>query len=123
MKKPIKKYFKIIGLTIITFFVFSCNEKQKKIENQLDWLKGGNLHKVAVKDWIIADDKNKLATCADFVCNEKSSNKEKYTSDFEIRMDAISLKNCIDETIKEDSLNEYKISEIAMFCMVLKETK
>jgi hypothetical protein len=65
-------------LIIIGFLLFTACGKPGN-EKEMEWLKGGKLHKAKVPEWKNATDENKLATCADFVVNVKSTQNEKYT--------------------------------------------
>ena len=103
----IKKVTKVVlGCILLT----ACNGSKPDI----DWIKGGTLHKSLVKEWKISTEENKLATCADFVANVK-----KYETMEDMKNDAINVKNCIDEAIKAPQTDEMKTSEIAVSCIVL----
>jgi hypothetical protein len=111
------KYYNIIGIFAMSLLFANCSKKKSEPDN---WYNGGNLHSLKIYDWKKADEKNKLATCADFVCNIKSTKGEKYTSNLDMKADAVYLKNCIEETTIDETSNENKISEIAALCLVMK---
>lgn len=123
----------ILTLLIISFFTVSCgkNKHNSKIrsettyETQTDyqpsesetqkWYQGGTLHKSTVAEWKNASDRNKLATCGDFVANMV----DKSTSIDVIKIKSENLKTCIDEAVKgSDYTNDYKVSRIAAICAV-----
>jgi hypothetical protein len=106
----------LILITITLFLFISCGNDKKA---ELEWLKGGNLHNSNVTEWINSNDKNKLATCADFVANIKKANNEKYQSISLMKSDAETMKNCIDEAVKANGIENMKISEIAVACNTL----
>ncbi len=105
---------KISTLLFSTFLIFSCggnSEQQLKEEN---WYVGGTLHQSTLQDWANANDKDKLATCADFVANVKD-----YQGDMgKMKEDATIIMNCIDELAKESTLENEKSAEMAATCFV-----
>lgn len=112
----------LIGIIPSLFLFISCNQKNSEIQNnvQTDWLENGSLHKATVGEWKIADENNKLATCADFVGLIKKNKNEKYISIEEIKIDAIDMKNCIDEAIKGEAFNDnIDIAEVAVGCDIV----
>ncbi len=120
------KYIKYIIALLLLFFIIKCyNSSQQKINptehlnsktNVTDeWYVGGNLHKSKIREWKAASERNKLATCADFVANIK---KDLPIS--ELKTKAIEMKNCIDEATKGTSISDdEKTNEIAALCVIL----
>jgi len=111
-----KKFFYIIILILI-----SCNHKDNP---ELEWLKNGTLHNKTITEWKVASDKNKLATCADFMANLKETENQKYTSIEDMKYDAINLKTCIDEGTRNNNYaDNMKISEVAKLCYILMKSQ
>ena len=100
----------VTKLVLGSILLIGCNGS--KSDN--DWIKGGTLHKSLVKEWKVSTEENKLATCADFVSNIK-----KYETMEEMKNDANSMKDCINEAIKAPQTDEMKTSDIAVSCAVL----
>jgi len=104
-------------IILVLLFSFSCSSNP-----DIEWTKGGTLQKATVTDWKKANDKNKIATCADFVVNIKSAKGEKYSTIEEMKTDAINLKDCISEAIKAPEINpDQPLAEIAIMCHVVGE--
>lgn len=89
-------------------------QKNQEINSETNWYEGGTLHKVSVNEWKNATNKNKLATCTDFVASVDkniSSKEELYSKAFELQC-------CIDQAVKgADNLNP-TVAEIASFCLI-----
>jgi len=96
--------------------VFSgCGNGGASKSNKPDWQQGGTLHQSAIEDWIDADDKDKIATCADLLENFDSTN-----SPDELRKNATKLKECIDtQTFHSIEVHSKKVHEVARPCMAL----
>lgn len=105
----------IVGIFLIDIIFFPGNSKNNTSSTQDEWYSGGNLHKATISEWKVATDKNKLATCADFVL---SQNKD---MDFNVlKIKANALVTCIEETIEGHStVDNEKVSKIAAQCMLL----
>lgn len=109
MKRAI--YF--LSLSILTLTA-SCGGGQTEAPKD-EWYVGGTLHKSTLQLWNSSTEKNKLATCADFVANVKD-----YEGDFtQMKTDATEVMNCIDESAKEPVLASQKSSEVAASCVLL----
>jgi hypothetical protein len=104
----------LISFGIISILLFSCGGgKTEKPKDE--WYVGGTLHRSNLKTWSSSTEKNKLATCADFVANVKD-----YQGDMtKMKSDALEVLNCIEETAKEPKLSDQKTSEIAATCVLL----
>ena len=101
--------------SIVTSCINEINNKEGLETNK--WYEGGTLHRAKVKKWKASTETNKLATCADFCANIYKS-----YSLYEIKVKATSLKACINEAVKGDSLtDESEVSEIASMCLILLE--
>lgn len=78
-----------------------------------EWYEGGTLHKASIPEWKRATDRNKLATCADFV----STYRPNFTSQ-QLRFAATELKNCIDEAIRGHSgFDNESVAAVGVICM------
>ena len=73
--------------------VYCFNKVSKKVTKD-EWYVGGTLHKAKVSEWKSATEKNKLATCADFMVNVDNT-----LSASELKETATALKICINEVI------------------------
>lgn len=51
----------------------SDSDSYKRTPANRHWYEGGTLHKARIRDWMRADYRNKLATCADFVAAQWQS--------------------------------------------------
>lgn len=111
---------KILLVLFVTSFLFtgiyanefsvSCDTSDMTIEKK--WYEGGTLHKAKVADWKKATDRNKLATCADFMAVVDNT-----VTMTELKKRAIKLKKCIDETIDGlENADQQSISLIAAMC-------
>lgn len=77
------------------------------------WYEGGTLHKATISEWKMASDRNKLATCADFISSSNPRLTER-----QLRIVATELKNCIDEGVYGyQGVNNLKVAEIGALCM------
>lgn len=82
-----------------------------------DWTKGGTLQTATKADWMKADDKNKLATCADYLATLKKQKGEPYTSDAALKQDALNMKTCIDIAVQSSYLSDKQpVKELAIRC-------
>jgi len=129
MKNKIFNKYTVISIVaslIIFYFLYllsgnnkSSNnieiEKEDNIPITTDkWYNGGNLHKAKIYEWKLATEKNKLATCGDFIA---ATNKD--LSMDEIKIKAIELKNCIDESTRGlKSTDSTEVSRVASLCTV-----
>ena len=96
----------------LLLFLLSCHSG-----TDTDWTKGGTLQNATKAEWLKADDKNKLATCADFLANQKKTKGEPYTSTAALKEDATNMKICIDEAIKSSYLSDKQpIQQLALRC-------
>lgn len=108
-----KKVIYFLSLSILTLTA-SCGGGQTETPKD-EWYAGGTLHKSNLQTWNSSTEKNKLATCADFVANVKD-----YESDFtQMKADATEVMNCIEESAKEPDLSSQKANEVAASCIIL----
>lgn len=114
MKKLI--FIALIGTLILSSCGGNTSNKPANRQTKVDnWYKGGTLHKAKISDWKTATDKNKLATCADFMATVDNS-----LSMDELKRRAKSLMSCIDESTKGiDNTNNESVSTIAALCLQL----
>jgi hypothetical protein len=78
-----------------------------------EWHVGGTLHNSKITEWETATNKNKLATCADFMAKVDNS-----VSMDVLKKRAQALQICIDEaTVDLDNPNNYEVSAIAALCI------
>lgn len=112
MKKLI--YLLTIG-TVLT--ITSCGDGSSTSNNKSttvvdNWYEGGTLHKAKISDWKTATEKNKLATCGDFMATVDNT-----VTMTELKRRATELKNCIDEATRDlESTNNESVSSIAALC-------
>ena len=114
-------------LTVITFVILaiaSTNSISTTSQSPSEdvWYAGGTLHKASVYEWKNASEKNRLATCADFVTNIKKYHNESYKGDLvSLKRDAIQMMDCINETVKGNVAQNANmtIGEIATNCAIL----
>ncbi len=77
------------------------------------WYEGGTLHKAGILDWKRATDRNKLATCADFV----STYHPNLTSQ-QLRLAANEVKTCINAAIRgHTGFDNESVATVAVICM------
>jgi len=87
------------------------SSKSKKVTKD-EWYVGGTLHKAKISEWKNATEKNKLATCADFMVNINNT-----LSAVELKRTATELKNCINEATRGvDDFNEMTVAEFVVLC-------
>jgi hypothetical protein len=100
----------LLTITVLSFI--SCGG-QNETETE-KWYAGGTLHNSTLATWQNAEEKDKLATCADFVANAKD-----YQGDMDqMKNDASEVMKCIDEIAKESNLSSEKTAEMAATCVV-----
>lgn len=79
--------------------------------NTGEWYEGGTLHKAKISEWKLATDKNKLATCADFIAKVDGSIS---------LAKATNLKVCIDEgTQGINTADNQSVADVASVCMII----
>lgn len=105
----------LIVLGVILFSDDSSNTSHETPANTINnWYEGGSLHKAKISVWKASTDKNKLATCADFMATVDNS-----VSMNELKKRATNLKLCINETVIDmENINNQSVSEIAALCIV-----
>lgn len=105
----------IVGIFLIDIIFFPGDSKNNSFSTQDEWYAGGDLHKKTIADWKVATEKNKLATCADFVLSQNKG------MDFNVlKIKANALVTCINETVEGHSTaDNEKVSTIAAQCMLL----
>jgi len=105
----------IVGIFLIDIIFFPGDSKNNSVSTQDEWYAGGTLHKATISEWKAATDKNKLATCADFVLSQNKG------MDFNVlKIKANALVTCIDEAVGGHStVDNEKVSKIAAQCMIL----
>jgi hypothetical protein len=113
----------IITLITGSLFLFNCggNSTSSVVEDfhKKQWYYGGNLHKASVSEWKNASEKNKLATCGDFMAKVDNS----ITMD-KLKIRATILKTCISNTIQGiKGIDKESISSIASQCLTNKTHK
>jgi len=120
MKKNTLFYLILIVIAfigIIFLYNSGCNKSDDYSNNSDNdtkdkWYEGGTLHKSQISVWKIATDKNKLATCADFMAKIDNTG-----SMDELKRRATKLKACIDEATRGlENTNKLKVSDVAASC-------
>ncbi len=80
-----------------------------------EWYEGGTLHQSKISGWKSSTDRNKLATCADFMAKIDNT----VTMDV-LKKRATDLKICIDDSSKGiKTVDDWKVTEIAALCIKL----
>jgi|GEM_PF-1678946 len=116
--KTLKMKKLIIASVIGTLFLVSCggNSSNSNTQTQVKvekWYEGGSLHKAKMSEWKSASNKNKLATCGDFMATVDNT-----VSMDELKVRAENLKTCIDESTKGlDNMNNESVTSIASLCI------
>ena len=78
-----------------------------------EWYEGGTLHKATIARWKTSTERNKLATCGDFMAAY-----DKSVSMTELLARAVALKSCIDvATDGLDYTNSLEVSTMAALCI------
>jgi hypothetical protein len=135
----------VTGILAIIFIVTASNDRSRNSGSESDsknpevtfsddtnkssseeWYVGGALHKATISEWKSATEKNKLATCADFVANVKKTNHESYNGDLvSMKNDATQMMNCIDVAVKGAAAENanMRVNEVAAACAILLEGK
>ena len=121
---------KIFGAILVCSIIFTSSyawentnsENINKI-NSKEWYEGGTLHAATIAEWQDASYENKLATCGDWMaklCGPKSNNINKIQSLNELKEKSNEIVICVDGATRGiDNLDNQKISEIALSCMML----
>ena len=115
-----KKFILFLVLAVIAVFAidvifFSGDNENKTSSTKDEWYAGGTLHKATILEWKVATNKNKLATCADFVAYKNKDIKLN-----KLKIKASALQTCIDETVNgHSSADNETVSKIAAQCMLL----
>jgi len=68
-----------------------------------EWYEGGNLHKVRMAIWAVAQTSNKLATAADLVMALANDEKKPIRSAKQMMSAALYLADCLDDYAKKKS--------------------
>ena len=70
---------KTIILLLGVFLISSCNNSSSNTNNRVHsidkWYVGGTLHKSNISEWKTSTDRNKLATCGDFIAKVVDKNR------------------------------------------------
>lgn len=108
------------SIYIVFFLVLTLISCGTESSPDIEWTKGGQLHKATAMEWRRATEANKLATCADFCANIKVAKGEKYQSLTEMKNDATIMMTCIDEALKGNVVSDQeKVSDLAVTCKAL----
>jgi len=99
----------------------SNNSNSSRPATEFDkWYEGGTLHRKTISDWKKAENRDKLATCADFIASIKDKLNLSITSVDSIKPYAEDLVICIDIAVKDiDTMDNDKVTEVAALSMVL----
>lgn len=78
------------------------------------WYEGGTLHKATIARWKTSTERNKLATCGDFIATYDKS----ISSMTILKARAVSLMTCIDvATSGLDYTNDFEVATMAALCI------
>ena len=108
----------VIGLLIVMVYPFgeveeSTTSSQSNNATGLEWYEGGTLHDSSISEWRNATERNKLATCADWIAKIDNT-----ISMEELYIRANSLVICIDEATKGlDVMDDEPAAGIAVLCI------
>lgn len=92
------------------------SSQKKLISNDL-WFNGGTLHQATISRWRSATEKDKLATCADFVA---TSDKQAMADLDAYKERSTALMKCIDESSGDDpGYATLKVAALAASCASL----
>lgn len=102
------------SLSIISFLALSIQSCGSSDAPKDEWYAGGTLHNSSMRSWKYSNEKNKLATCADYVANVKD-----YKGDLiEMKEDATLLMKCIDGYQNDKEFAQEKITDVASVCLM-----
>jgi len=113
--------FIVLGIIIILVigYISERNTRSINVETNgliiptLKWYEMGTLHKAEIYDWKRANDKNKLATCADFISIYRPNYSEQ-----ELKFAATELQACIDDAIiGHNDFDGESVAALATLCM------
>ena len=82
-----------------------------------EWYQGGTLHNDTVKEWIDADEHNRLATSADWAAASFQRNNVTPNSMDVLRVWAETLKACITEELNNNASSQDLIVDLALICI------
>lgn len=108
----LKKHLRYLLLGLLCF---SCNQLGNTTITDSPKIK--DLRNGTALEWKASSDSERMDASTEMIVATHSN--QSY-SDLEIHANALYLKNCIDEAIKDESSNHFKIAEIAAMCLVLK---
>ena len=108
------------SIKIIAAFAIICTSILFACKQQKQWYEGGTLHNATAAQWRIADEGNKLATCADFVANIKKYNQQQYINLDSMKADAMYFKKFLDEATKPPTPDSEKVAELVAMQSILK---
>ena len=112
----------IIGIIVVLFIIDQFNggssTSTRSTTKTKMWYVGGTLHKATIAEWRTATAANKLATCSDFVAKIRLDKGIAYNEQ-EIKVQAYELVSCIDAAIVDVEVDNWKVSEMAVTCLVL----
>jgi hypothetical protein len=113
------KYVKIALAGLIAITALAC---EQQTTSTYDWFNGGTLHKATVQQWNNATEKDKLATCADWICAWEKADltTRKYNSMNQVKWDAEELRACLNEALQPVSPNEPVNSYVVLSAIALK---
>ncbi len=118
--KKLKNVFYLIMVVLALVLINrSCDsgssKTTKNYSTQEDWYVGGTLHKSNIADWRNATEKNKLATCSDFMATVDNN-----VSMTELKKRSEDLRTCIEKaTVGVENIEEMPLSEVAANCIIL----
>ena len=101
-------------LLFLAFLTLNCSSGDTSSSKPKEWYEGGTLHKANAREWNLATNENKLATCGDFVSRADDSQSLE-----EIKRRATELRSCVNEATIEPGTDDMKVSEVATLCIIL----
>ena len=117
------RFYHLIIVAIVGSLFASCNSENVSTPSEEivktpiveKWYVGGTLHKGTIAQWKEATDRNKLATCGDWVAVGNNSVSDRTL----LKMRAESLKRCVDQLAdgQDEKSDDDAISEIAAICI------
>ncbi len=123
----------VVVVVVAVVFLFSSPGNATKTTRQSPtvaaptvqpWYSGGTLRRATVRQWLAATERNKLATCADFVTRtyrSKGLADEDIDIHGKVKLMAVELMACIDEATAGGLVDHKQVAVIAAPCMMRME--
>ena len=109
----------VVVLGLVAFFKDNQSSGSSVYSSSVSWHTGGNLHSATVFQWGSASERNKLATCGDWIAawEEAGLTLKSYPSIDSVKPDAMQLRECVNRSI-DSARSDEKINEYGALCAV-----